>query len=122
MVRLTVVLIASSRSVLCLVEALRSLMVRTRLEQGCLECNVWSDPDSTVHYFEEWATEPDMRQRVRSERFTSLLAVMEASEGPPQVRFDFLTSTEGLDYIKEIRRTADGSSPPTVIPRREAPK
>ena len=104
MVRLTVVLVASPQGVGHLMQALRSLMVPTRLEHGCVACNVWSDPDSTVNYFEEWATERDAQRRVRSERFTSLLAIMEASEEPPAVRFDFSTMTRGLDYVEEIRQ------------------
>lgn len=107
MVRLTVVLTASRRRTHNLVEAFRSLMLRTRLEQGCLDCNVWSDPDSTVHYFEEWATEADIRRRVRSQLFTSLLSVVEGAQEPPHVRFDFLTATRGLDYIAEIRQTRE---------------
>lgn len=104
MVRLTVVLVASSRRANNLVEAFRTLMLRTRLEQGCIDCSVWADPDSTVHYFEEWETESDIRRRVRSDLFTSLLAVVEGAQKPPQVRFDFLTTTRGLDYVAEIRQ------------------
>ena len=48
---------------------------------------MWSDPDSTVHYFEEWETEADVRRRVRSERFTSLLAVLETAQEPPEEAF-----------------------------------
>jgi len=105
MVRLTVALMASPRGAPRLVNALRSLMVKTRIENGCLGCSVWLDPDSTVHYFEEWATETDLKRRVRSEHFTSLLGVMEAASGPPEVRFDFLEATRGLDYVTEIRQT-----------------
>jgi quinol monooxygenase YgiN len=107
MVRLTVVLTASLPRATRLVEALRSLMVGTRLESGCLSCSAWSEPDSSVHYFEEWATEADLKRRVRSDRFTSLLAVMEAAEEPPQVTIDFSTKTRGLDYIAEVRRVTD---------------
>ena len=102
MVRLTVVLVASPPGSGHLLKALQSLLVPTRLEPGCLTCNAWSDPDSTVTYFEEWATEQDVRRRVRSDRFKSLLAVMEASAEPPDVRFDFSTSTRGLEYIEEL--------------------
>src|SRR5262245_28292679 len=104
MVRLKVTLAASPGNTSRILEALHFLMTGTRLEEGCLGCTVWTDGDSTVQYVEEWATEEDMRQRVRSEAFTSLLAVMEAAREPPQVQFDFVTATRGLDYIAEIRR------------------
>ena len=103
MVRLTLALHAPAPNAQKLVEALRFLMVATRLDEGCLGCSAWIDPDSTVRYLEEWATEADMARRVRSDRFTSLLAVVESAEAPPVVQFDFVSRTRGLDYVAELR-------------------
>lgn len=100
---MTVALRASPRAAKDVLDALRFLIVSTRLESGCLGCSVWSDPDSTVRYVEEWASEADIRRRVRSDTFTSLLAVMESAQEPPQVQFDFVTTTRGLDYVAEVR-------------------
>ena len=106
MVRLTVALHSpSTRGAQELLDTLRFLEVGTRLDPGCLGCSAWTDPDGSVHYIEEWATEADMRQRVRSDRFTSLLAVMEAASDP-HVQFDFVTSTRGLDYVVQVRSDA----------------
>ena len=103
MVRLTVTLRASVRGAQDLVEAFRYLIVSTRLEQGCLGCSVWAEPDASVHYVEEWSTEDDIRRRVGSDRFTSVLALIEAVHEPPHVQFDFVSSTRGLDYVEEVR-------------------
>ena len=104
MVRLSIALTAASgRAGHDLLEALRFLMIGTRLEPGCLGCSAWADPDSTVHYQEDWETEADMRRRVRSPRFTSLLGVIESAQEPPRVQFDFVTSTRGLDYVSQVR-------------------
>ena len=87
-------------------------MVAVRLRRGCLACSAWTDADHVVHYQEDWATEADVRERVRSEAFTLLLAVVEASEGVPHVQFDFVTKTRGLDYVAEARdslRSGDAS-------------
>ena len=102
-VRLTVVLVASARSAPRLEEALRSLMISTRLRPGCLGCSAWVDPDNTVHYEEDWAAESQIRARVASDTFTRLLSVIEASEAEPRVQFDFVTRTRGLDYVEEVR-------------------
>ena len=104
MVRMTLVLVASQPRADHLVQALRSLMVRTRIDPACLTCSVWLDMDSTVRYVEEWATEADMERRVRSDIFTWLLAVMEGAEEPPEIRFDFHALSRGLDYVREIRQ------------------
>lgn len=60
-----------------------------------------------MRYVEEWATEEDMRRRVQSDSFTSLLAVMESAE-KPEVQFDFVTTTRGLDYVEEARAELTG--------------
>jgi len=111
MVRLNVGLGADSvESVENLLEALRFLIAATRLESGCLGCSAWVESDSTVRYLEEWETEADVRRRVRSPRFTSLLAVIESADHLPHVRFDFITTTRAIDYVAEIRAVTTPAS------------
>lgn len=106
MVRLAVALAAPERGPTDVVHALRLLASPTRVEPGCLGCRVWTednDDEGTVRYVEEWASEDAMRLRVRSERFTLLLEVLEAAPSPPSVQFDFVAETRGLDYVEEVR-------------------
>ena len=103
MVRLSVALTAPSvRAAQEFLDALRFLVPGTRLEPECVGCSAWADPDLSVHYIEEWATEPGMRRRVQSDQFTALLGIVEAARDP-RVHFDFVASTRGLDYVEEVR-------------------
>ena len=121
MVRLAVALVAPAIGTQQLVHALRFLASPTRLEAGCLGCRVWTEDsdESTVRYVEEWATEEAMRQRVRSERFTRLLEVLESAQEAPSVQFEFVMATRGLDYVAEVRNS-DGmlETPPESSRRR----
>jgi quinol monooxygenase YgiN len=111
MVRISVRLeAASARAAQDLLDALRFLIPATQRQAGCLSCNAWTDSSQTVHYIEEWAAEPDVSHRVRSDAFTRLLSVLELSRNP-RVQFDFGTSTRGLDYVVEERSrdTAPGA-------------
>jgi hypothetical protein len=104
MVRLSVALhVASPTDAIELIETLRQMTATTRLERGCQECAAWADREFIVHYSESWATEFDARRRVQSPHFTSLLDLMECGTEPPEVQFDFVVRTRGLDYIDEIR-------------------
>jgi quinol monooxygenase YgiN len=103
MVRMTLTLKSSARSAKDLVDGFRFLMVPTRVESGCLGCSVWTEPDLSVHYVEEWKTEEDMRRRVQSHSFTSVLGLVESVREAPHVQFDFVSFTRGLDYIEEVR-------------------
>jgi quinol monooxygenase YgiN len=109
-VRLKVELAAVPGELERILDALRFLMTTTRLNQGCVQCTVSIDHESTVHYVEEWASEADMRRRARSTPFTSLLSVMEAAREAPRVEFDFVARTRGLDYIAEVRQSQHGDS------------
>lgn len=103
MVRLSIALrAASARSAQDLLEAFRFLAVGARLETGCLGCSEWLARDAVVRYVEEWSNETDMRRRVQSERFTSVLAVLESAQ-EAHVQFDFVTESRGVEYIAEVR-------------------
>lgn len=104
MVKLNVALRArSARDAFELLETLRFLMASTRREPGNLECSAWTDRDGTVHYGESWMSEEDVRRRIRSTGFTSLLGVMECATAPPLIQFDFVAATRGLDFVEEVR-------------------
>ena len=106
MVRLSITLTAGSpRGAESLIEGLQYQMPNTELEKGCLGCGAWTGPDFTVHYFEDWEAEADVRRRVLSERFTSLLGVVESAR-QAHVQFDFVTETRGLEYVFEVREQA----------------
>jgi hypothetical protein len=108
MVRLSITLNAvCARELGELIDGLQFHVPRTRLELGCVGCEAWSGEDSTVHYVEDWATEADIRRRVVSDRFTSLLAVVE-SAAQADVRFEFVTETRGIEYVLEARAEATG--------------
>lgn len=102
MVRLAVSLDAPSlRSAQDLLDAFRFLIPATKLEAGCLGCTAWK-AGAAVHYTEEWTTEAAMRERVLSQAFTLVLAILESVK-QPRVQFDFVTTTRGLDYLAEVR-------------------
>ena len=107
MVRLTVTMdAASARSAQDLLDALRFLIPSAQLEAGCIRCTAWSDPTLVVTYIEEWASEAHVRRRVCSDGFTVLLSILETARNP-RVRFDFVVTSRGLDYIVELR--SDGA-------------
>ena len=93
-----------------IMDALRVLMRATRLEPGCLECQLWTSPDEDeptwidVHYLERWSSETSMERRVRSASFTKVLELLEGAIAPPHVEFDFVSRHQGLEYVEAVRR------------------
>ena len=85
--------------------ALHSVAAETRTARGCVGCSVSTDIGNrgTVRYVEEWLTEDDLRQRVRSDTFVHLVTLMEDATQPPRIEFALAHETRGLDFVEEVR-------------------
>jgi quinol monooxygenase YgiN len=110
MVHLAITLNASTTLAPRLVSALRALMGAIRLEPGFDSCSVWTtecedDAGLLVHYEERWTDERAVQARVRSDRFTQLLEIVERAPDNPQVEFQFVARRHGLEYVEAVRGT-----------------
>jgi quinol monooxygenase YgiN len=85
--------------------ALHTVAAETRPSRGCIGCSVAADIRSRgiVRYSEEWLTEEDMRERVRSESFSQLFALIEDSAQPPRIEFTLPHRIRGFDFVEEVR-------------------
>jgi quinol monooxygenase YgiN len=68
---------------------------RTRAERGCLGCHLYRDAME--------ASEADLEQHLRSDEYRQLLLVMELAKVPPEVRFDRVSHSTGLETIQAVR-------------------
>jgi quinol monooxygenase YgiN len=98
-------IIADSKGVQPMMQALRSLMPPIQLDRGCRGCYLYvevGEPNSLL-YVEEWDTQKDLEREMRTARFTRMLSVMESSPTPPVLEFQFVSQTRGLEYIAEVQ-------------------
>ena len=93
-------------------EALHRIMVDARQQRGCLGCTVITDAGQQVgvRYVEEWANEEWLQQELRSERFSTLAALMESASEPPVVEFTLPGGIQGLEYVEQVRARGARSS------------
>ena len=86
-------------------------MLSARLSRGfsrvLLSAEV-EQPDALC-YLEEWEVARELFVELRTERFTSLLELMECASEPPFLEFRFVNAKRGLDYV-ESARTAEAPS------------
>jgi hypothetical protein len=61
-----------------------------------------TDPDS-VTITERWVTRADFDEHVRSAEYRLLLAVIDLSATPPEIRFDDVDPIGGLDVVTALR-------------------
>jgi len=84
---------------------LSPMVERTRAERGCLGCHLYRDTmEEAVLTFEDtWESEADLERHLRSPDYRQLLLVMELARVPPEVRFDKVSHSNGIEIIQAVR-------------------
>jgi quinol monooxygenase YgiN len=84
---------------------LRSVAEQCKVHPGCLGCHIYDDvQDDNVLMFEEmWRNEEDLAQHLRSERYRNVLLVMEMALKHPEVRFNTVSTSTGIETIENVR-------------------
>jgi len=58
--------------------------------------------------FEEiWTDEKQFKKHLRSDEFRNVLLVVEMASKPPEIRFDRISQSAGIDAIENVRRQAE---------------
>ncbi len=86
-------------------EILTSVAERSRFEPGCISCRVYQDvevePAIVLEQF--WKSGEDMERHFRSEEYRKVLLVIEMSLGLPEIRFDEILRSSGMETIEKAR-------------------
>jgi quinol monooxygenase YgiN len=88
-----------------IVRVLRSLIEPTRVETGCIGCGLYKDlhDQSVIIWVEEWNTQDDLERHLRSPQYKKILAAFDMSNSQPDMRFDTVVETKGMQLIAEAR-------------------
>jgi quinol monooxygenase YgiN len=84
---------------------LRPLVESTKTVPGCVACALHRDvlEDTVLLFYDLWSDEGDFQRHLRSEEYRNLLLVMEMAKEVPEVRFDVISHTSGLEAIERAR-------------------
>jgi quinol monooxygenase YgiN len=77
----------------------------TRLQQGCLRCDLYQDVENpeAITLVEEWQSQADLDIRLRSEDYRAVLAAIELAQEQPVIHFDTVTRRAGLEIVESAR-------------------
>ena len=84
---------------------LNSVAEQCRDVPGCLSCHFYEDLQQ-IHVLmlvEVWRAEEDLNHHLRSEEYRNLLVVLEMSLKQPEIRFDTISSSMGIEAIEKAR-------------------
>ena len=87
---------------------LRPLVESTKTVPGCVDCALHRDvlEDSVLLFYDRWSDEASFQRHLRSEEYRDLFLVMEMAKEAPEVRFDEISHTSGLEAIERARADA----------------
>lgn len=87
---------------------LKSTAEWSRIKPGCLSSRIYEDTqeDNALMFEEIWRSEEDLEFHVRSDDYRKLLLVLEMAVKQPEIRFDTISSSTGIETIEKARSKA----------------
>jgi len=81
----------------------------TESDPHCVSCRIYTEPRDEKHitYEEVWKDEESFQQHLRSPHYRNLLAAMDLSSEPPEVKFSTISKTEGMEVVQRALEKAD---------------
>jgi quinol monooxygenase YgiN len=89
-----------------ILEVFRAVQGPIRAQPGCNACHIYEEqgPEQAVVLVERWESQEALEVHLRSETYRRILGAIELSGAPPEVRFDYVSATNGMDLIERSRR------------------
>jgi quinol monooxygenase YgiN len=86
-------------------EILGSMIEQIQFEPGCMSCRLYRDvqEERALMLEETWTSEKDLLRHLQSDRYRRVLLVVEMSVEPPEIRFDTIAHSSGVETIEQAR-------------------
>jgi len=87
-------------------EVLRSVQGPVRAQPGCAACDIYDEqgPEAAIVFVERWESDAALDAHLRSEAYRRVLAAIELSGGRPEIRFEHVSASEGIELIERSRK------------------
>ena len=105
MIQATIKMSFSPEKIDEILNILHSVVERTRAVAGCISCSVYLDTENKnmIIFEKKWRSEEDMKRYLRSEDYQKVLLVIEMADTKPEIRFDTVTGSRGVEMIEKAR-------------------
>ena len=86
-------------------KTLKSMVKETMIEPGCLSSRLYHDEiEEAVFVCEQvWKNQDDLDLYLRSDDYRRMLLVMELAAEPPEIKFQTISETAGLEVVEKAR-------------------
>ena len=89
-----------------LLETMRGMLEPSRVERGCLSYRLYEDVENRDAFIllEEWETQADLERHISKDSELQLLSLMDFLIEKPELRFNTVLHTAGMDLIEDVRK------------------
>jgi quinol monooxygenase YgiN len=89
-------------------EVLRGIQGPALAQPGCASCHIYEEqePERAIVLVERWESEAALEAHIRSEDYRRILDALELSGSAPEVCFDHVAASEGMELIERTRNPA----------------
>ena len=93
-------------------EVLRSIEGPLLAQPGCSGFHIYEEQGAeyAVVVVERWKTKAALEGHIRSEAYRRILAAIEIAGAPPEVCFDYVSFSEGMELIERLRGAESGTA------------
>ncbi len=86
-------------------EALQSIQEPTLAQPGCAACRLYEEqgPERAIVLLQRWESEAAIEAHIRSDLYNRVLGALELSGSPPEICFDRVVVSEGIEFIERVR-------------------
>jgi quinol monooxygenase YgiN len=86
-------------------EVLRSVQGPVRAQPGCAACDIYDEQgqEPAIVFIERWESQAALEAHLRSEMYRRILGAIELSDTRPDVRFEHVSASEGIELIERSR-------------------
>jgi len=87
-------------------EVLQSVQGPVRAQPGCIACDIYDEhgPESAIVFIERFESDEALDEHLRSEAYRRILGAVELSGASPDIRFDHVSVSEGMELIHRSRK------------------
>ena len=87
---------------------LKSMVARNQAQPECVFCRICEDvlEDNVLQFEEMWRSEAEFERYLRSDQYHKVLLVLEMALKQPEIRFDVISSSTGIETIEKARKHA----------------
>jgi quinol monooxygenase YgiN len=93
-------------------EILGPMTEQIQFEAGCISCRLYRGlGDEGVIMIEElWMSDADLQRHLRSDKYRKILLVIEMAAELPEIRFDTIAHSSGVETIETARNQTQSAS------------